>query len=97
MGGISLNHTSYIHWDFYPHIWDVVHVVNEVNTSVEICIDILNIDCEPPLTWKGIHASSITVSLRVIVLLATLLGGIELCTVEFVLVLATTVSFSTSM
>ena len=82
MRGISLNHPSYIDWNFYPLGWDMFHIVNNVNITIEIHINVLDAGHEPPLTRKGIHASSITMFLGVIMLLVALLIGHELGTAD---------------
>ena len=93
---MSLNHPSYINWNFYPLVWDMFHVVNNANISIEIHINVLDADHEPPLAREGIHASRIVMFLGVVMLLVALLGGCELGTVKFVLVLTPTDSFSRS-
>ena len=75
MRGISLNHPSYINWNFYPLVRDMFHVVNNANISIEIHINVLNADREPPLAREGIHALRIMMFLGVIMLLVALLGG----------------------
>ena len=64
--------------------------------SVDVAVRDINADCEPPLAREGIDASRIMMFLGVIMLLVALLGGCELGTVKFVLVLTPTDSFSRS-
>src|SRR5260221_12573503 len=91
---IGLNHFSYVCWDFYPLVRDMVHFVDNPDGGISICINILDINGEPPLTSEGVHTSSVTLLFRVVMLSVVLLGRHELRTVEFILVLVSTNSLS---